>query len=98
MQESFIQRLTRPGNMQGSLRVDQPLPLPTTQCPGGGFAPSSSHLKGLAVDIAVGGGSMRYAIRQALMQAGFDRFGLGPDFIHVDADTDKPQQVEWLYQ
>ena len=63
-----------------------------------GGSTHSSHLKGLAVDIAVGGSGMRYAIHRTLMQAGFNRFGLGTDFIHVDADPDKPQGVEWLYQ
>lgn len=57
----------------------------------------SSHLKGLAVDIAVPDSMHRFKILQALMDAGFTRIGIGKTFIHADADPDKIEEVAWLY-
>lgn len=59
--------------------------------------PSSSHLKGKAVDIAVRSSSDRFTILSSLIQAGFTRFGVGKTFIHVDNDADKVQHVIWTY-
>jgi uncharacterized protein YcbK (DUF882 family) len=61
-----------------------------------GGSPTSSHLLGLAVDIATEMGTDRYLIIKALMHMGFTRIGIAKDFIHVDADTNKPDNV-WLY-
>ena len=58
--------------------------------------PTSSHIKGLAVDIAVTP-SNRETIKQALIKAGFKRFGFGSNFIHVDIDEAKTQRVAWFY-
>ena len=59
--------------------------------------PTSSHVKGLAADIAVNDSRGRFLILAALIKAGFTRMGIGKDFIHVDADQDKDQNVTWLY-
>jgi len=59
--------------------------------------PTSSHLKGLAVDIMVKNSWMRYKILESFISAEFKRIGIGKGFIHVDADTDKPQETIWLY-
>lgn len=56
----------------------------------------SSHLKGLAVDIALSGDRHRGAILYGLITAGFRRIGLGKNFIHVDIDPIKAGAV-WLY-
>lgn len=57
-----------------------------------GGSPTSSHLKGLAADIAYN--SLEDAVRiiAALARAGFYRIGLYPNqnFIHVDDDDSKP--------
>jgi len=58
---------------------------------------NSSHLKGLAADIAVGSSSDRWAIVSALISAGFTRIGIGHGFVHVDSDDDKAQGVIWVY-
>lgn len=58
--------------------------------------PTSSHIKGLAVDIAVNSQN-RDQILSALKQVGFTRFGFGSSFIHVDIDTAKTQRVAWFY-
>ena len=57
----------------------------------------SSHLKGLAVDIAYYGSRERYIILQSLMQVGITRFGIGKGFIHCDVDKSKDPDVIWLY-
>lgn len=57
----------------------------------------SSHLKGLAVDIACGNSSERYIIIDSLLKAGFHRIGIAKTFIHVDDDPDKPANVIWSY-
>lgn len=59
--------------------------------------PDSSHLKGRAVDISILSSSDRFIILDALYQVGFNRFGIGKSFIHVDDDPDKVQRVIWTY-
>ena len=60
--------------------------------------PTSSHIKGLAVDIKCEGSSARAIMMDALVFADFKRFGLHESFIHVDIDVyDKPSPVIWLY-
>ncbi len=58
---------------------------------------SSSHLKGFAVDIAVPDNITRLKILRGLIIAGFRRIGIGKDFIHVDIDPTKPNNI-WLYK
>jgi uncharacterized protein YcbK (DUF882 family) len=62
-----------------------------------GGKPSSAHLKGLAADIATPTSRSRYKILWGLLTAGFDRIGIGPDFIHVDTDDSKSEEVAWDY-
>lgn len=57
---------------------------------------NSSHLKGVAADIAVQSGNERYVILHALIKAGFKRMGVAKTFIHVDLDSDKSNSV-WTY-
>ena len=59
--------------------------------------PTSSHIKGLAADILVKNSRERAVILGALMNAGFSRFGIGRNFIHVDLGEDKVQGVIWTY-
>lgn len=59
--------------------------------------PKSSHIKGLAADILVKSSRERAVVLAALMNAGFSRFGIGHNFIHVDLDEDKIQGVIWTY-
>ena len=59
--------------------------------------PTSSHIKGLAADILVKNSRERAVVLGALMEAGFTRFGIGHNFIHVDIDEDKIQGVIWTY-
>lgn len=63
-----------------------------------GGSPSSAHLTGNAVDIKCESSRHRMIMVDALIQAGFDRIGIGADFIHVDNDRSKPHNVMWLYE
>jgi uncharacterized protein YcbK (DUF882 family) len=56
----------------------------------------SSHVKGLAVDIACTTGEKRVNILKGLIIAGFRRIGISKTFIHVDVDLSKPNSL-WLY-
>jgi len=60
--------------------------------------PSSSHIKGLAVDISVKDSRARFLILDALLAVGFNRIGIADTFIHVDSDVDKSQNVIWTYK
>lgn len=59
--------------------------------------PSSSHIKGLAVDIRANDSRTRYKVLEALMSVGFNRIGIADTFIHVDDDKDKSSDVIWTY-
>jgi uncharacterized protein YcbK (DUF882 family) len=59
--------------------------------------PSSSHIKGLAVDIKATDSITRFKIVKALIDVGFTRIGIADTFIHVDLDLDKTQNVIWTY-
>jgi len=60
--------------------------------------PTSSHIKGLAVDIECEDSNTRAIMMDALVYADFERFGLHKSFIHVDIDVvDKVSPVIWLY-
>ena len=61
-----------------------------------GGVPNSSHLIGVASDIAVSGGADRYIILSALIKAGFKRIGVAKTFIHCDTDPNKSNSV-WTY-
>lgn len=56
---------------------------------------TSSHVKGIAVDIRATNNYERFKIVQALIAEGFTRIGVYETFIHVDSDVDKVQNVMW---
>ena len=62
-----------------------------------GGSSTSSHMKGLAADIAVPDDHSRFRIIWGLIHAGFKRFGNGNGFIHIDADPDKNRERAWTY-
>ena len=61
-----------------------------------GGVENSSHLIGVAADIAVSNNSERGIILSALIKAGFKRVGIGKTFLHCDTDDSKPNSF-WLY-
>jgi len=62
-----------------------------------GGTSDSSHLKGLAVDIACNNSTDRFKLAGILREVGFKRIGMGSTFIHADIDKDKSQNVLWTY-
>ena len=60
-------------------------------------SPTSSHLKGVAADIACTNSADRFNIIDALLSVGFSRIGIADTFIHVDIDLDKPLYSIWTY-
>ena len=62
-----------------------------------GGSPTSSHLKGIAVDISAKTSGEKYSIVKSLLLAGFKRIGVGSNFVHVDIDYQKAQEVIWTY-
>ena len=62
-----------------------------------GGVKSSSHLKGLAIDVACIRSKDRFEMLTALLEVGFNRIGIASTFIHVDVDKNKSQNVIWTY-
>lgn len=58
----------------------------------------SAHLHGFAADIACSDSRSRGYMIGALYEAGFNRIGIHPDFLHVDDDPSKDADVVWLYE
>lgn len=58
---------------------------------------SSSHTKGLAVDIACTNNRQRAIIIKLALKYGFTRIGISKGFIHLDIDESKSENVIWLY-
>jgi len=62
-----------------------------------GGTQNSSHLKGLAADLACTTSADRWDLLDSLLKAGFNRIGIAKTFIHVDIDEDKPPFLIWTY-
>lgn len=60
-----------------------------------GGSPNSSHLVGKAVDIHCSNSHDRFLILKGLRESGFNRIGIYQNFIHVDNDSSKVQNVIW---
>lgn len=98
----FLERLER-------ARVRAGIPFTVTsgsRCPEHnadvGGKESSAHLaddilESRAADIWTRASRPRFLIRKALIEAGFNRFGTGADFIHVDDNPTKDKSIEWMY-
>lgn len=60
-----------------------------------GRSGTSSHCKGVAVDIRCNTYEHRIRLVKALICAGFTRIGIYSTFVHVDSDSSKPDAC-WL--
>lgn len=58
---------------------------------------TSSHCKGLAVDISTRDSHTRYKVLLSLAFAGFSRLGVGKTFIHADMDETKAHPIIFHY-
>lgn len=63
---------------------------------GGVLKSSHTETPCKAVDISANNSTLRYKILSSLIKNGFNRIGIGSNFIHVDA-SDKPPNVAWHY-
>lgn len=61
-----------------------------------GRSGTSSHTKGLAVDLKCADSVTRWKMLHALLAVGIRRIGVAKTFLHVDIDSDKPDCI-WLY-
>lgn len=57
----------------------------------------SEHLDGWAADILTPTSRARWVVIRALILAGFERIGIGPDYVHAGAGPTKPRFVIWGY-
>ena len=57
----------------------------------------SSHCKGVAVDIKALKDSEKYLIVQTALSQGITRIGIAKNYIHLDDDKEKNQNVIWTY-
>ena len=97
MQEIFVRRLDLARAAAGiPFEITSGYRCPVYNAQVGGV-PNSAHTKGLAADILATNPQKRFIILTALLGVGFCRFGIGKNFIHVDMDGEKPQQVLWHY-
>ena len=63
-----------------------------------GGSTTSSHLRGLAVDIRTFSSHGRYLLIKASLQRGIPRIGVAETFVHLDVDTHgKPGSLIWTY-
>jgi len=63
-----------------------------------GGVDDSAHLPPThACDIYIGNSSDRYVTLISLIRVGFKRIGIGVNFIHVDDDMTKPDELVWVY-
>lgn len=60
-----------------------------------GGSKTSSHLKGLAVDISAKTSRDRFYILSYALYLGINRIGIYRNFIHLDIDTSKAPKVIW---
>ncbi len=58
---------------------------------------TSSHLRGLAVDISCKNSRDRFLIVVSLILSGFNRLKVGETYIHADIDGAKFPNCLWLY-
>ncbi|QDP62863.1 MAG: putative peptidase M15 [Prokaryotic dsDNA virus sp.] len=62
-----------------------------------GGVKDSSHIKGLAVDIACNNSRDRFMIVKLALEVGFRRIGIAETFVHLDIDTEKSGKLIWTY-
>lgn len=97
MKPSFICRLECARVIYNyPMRINSGYRTPEHNAKIGGVA-DSSHLKGCAADIHCPTTLVRNDLLRALILAGFKRIGIGKNFIHVDTDEAKLQNLIWLY-
>jgi len=62
---------------------------------GGAF--NSDHLGGYGTDVTVNASRTRFIILGNFLRVGFNRIGIGRNFLHAGNDPANPTRVTWLY-
>jgi uncharacterized protein YcbK (DUF882 family) len=62
-----------------------------------GGSKNSSHLRGLAIDVACDNSRDRFRLIEIFMLLGINRIGIAKTFIHIDIDPEKDHDVIWTY-
>jgi uncharacterized protein YcbK (DUF882 family) len=96
---SFLSKLDQAREVAGiPFKVNSGYRTPAHNTKVGGVK-SSSHMNipCNAVDIHVKGSVERYKILEAAIIVGFNRIGIGKNFIHLDTDESKSQEIVWHY-
>lgn len=57
----------------------------------------SAHTLGCAFDISCTSNALRYKLVSAALQVGFNRIGIGKNFVHVDDSNVHTQMRIWTY-
>jgi hypothetical protein len=60
-------------------------------------SPTSTHIKGLAIDVGVATDRERSIVVKAMLKAGITRIGIAKTFVHGDIDTTKSANIIWIY-
>lgn len=63
-------------------------------------ASDSAHLSGLACDLRITNSSQRFKLVEVALKNGITRIGVSfnRNFVHIDIDKTKPQNVMWTYK
>lgn len=62
-----------------------------------GGSKTSEHITGQAADVRAQTSRERFFIVDAALKTGFERIGIGRDFIHLGLSPNHDSQVIWLY-
>jgi len=62
-----------------------------------GGSVTSDHCFGHGSDIQARSGRAKWIILESLMAVGFNRIGIGKDFIHAGSEPKNPERVVWTY-
>lgn len=97
MHQAFLDKLDKARGSSGiAFKINSGYRTPKHNKKVGGKE-KSSHLLGRAADIHVEDSRSRWLILKALLEVGFNRIGVGSNFIHVDDDPSKDKNVIWVY-
>lgn len=58
---------------------------------------TSSHVKGLAIDVSTQDSYTRFKVVAGAILAGIPRIGIGKTFVHLDCDASKPHPIIFHY-
>lgn len=97
MDRAFVRLLDELRDRYGRpLRITSAYRSPAHNAAVGGV-PESSHMAGLAVDVACTSSRDRHDLLRAIFGLGISRIGVGATFVHIDQDPDKAADVVWTY-